>query len=101
MIGQLLERAFLCGQLILSLAEVVKQSLYAGWSWGWVKNLEPGGKERSLKFEQIRYMVFFFSFFNWPLGTNINNHLWNTEWCFEENVTGLFLVWQRDKLWGV
>lgn len=62
MIGQLLERAFLCGQLILSLAEVVKQSLYAGSSWGWVKNLEPGGKERSLKFEQIRYMVFFFLF---------------------------------------
>ena len=49
MIGQLLERAFLCGQLILSLAEVVKQSLYAGWSWGWVKNLEPGGKERFSK----------------------------------------------------
>lgn len=61
MIGQLLERAFLCGQLILSLAEVVKQSLYAGSSWGWVKNLEPGGKERSLKFEQIRYTFFLFS----------------------------------------
>ena len=62
MIGQLLQKAFLCRKPILSLAEVVKQSLYAGSSWGWIKNLEPGSKERSLKFEQIRYMGIFFLF---------------------------------------
>ena len=92
MIEQLLQKAFLCHKPILSLAEVVKQSLYAGSSWGWIKNLEPGSKETSLKFEQIRYMGIFFSFFNWILGTNISNHLWDTERHFEENVTGHFIV---------